>query len=266
MMKKWAQLFFRMCFGMCAVLSLTTPVCGQSAGGSDDFKVMDINGLQDEELKRLLEGYYRKGFGGSDAWQETESFRAKGIIKQGKHTYHFKALKKKPSYSKVELYSVGWHPLSTLCYDGKQAWTVDSSADGRCTDMPSEEARDFIRDAGIGNHLLNATMPGKHIDLGDFREVDGISCRDINVTLPDGELIVYSLGLGDYSLRRQVMVNHAAGWSEEIIFSDFRMIQGIQVAFGSRMLVDGELKHTVEFESAAFDTGVMVWMFERPEE
>ena len=246
--------------------SCSGSVHGAELSSSDGVRTpaMGVDGLA-PEMQRILTSYYEQGYGGKRNWSHIESFRAEGVLQLPEGSLRFMAYKKKPDSCKIVLYRGQHLPLVTLSYDGETAWQILPSQPEVPVEMPAAEALDFIRDASIGNHVLHATLPGKTIEFIGLRDVDGVACRDIKVTLPNGQVVVYSIGLADCSLRRQLVVNSATGQEEEMIFANLKVISGVNVAFESRMYVEGELQQTVIFHSAEFNVGTMPWMFSMPE-
>ncbi len=235
-----------------------------SQAGASRIPAMGVTGLV-PEMQRILTAYYERSCGGEENWSQIESFRAEGVLQMGEGSLAFIAYKKKPDSCKIVCFrNSGRLPLLTFSYDGETAWRILPSQPEVPVEMPAAEARDFIRDASIGSHLLYATLPGKRIEFVGLRDVDGTTCRDIRVTLPNGQVVVYSIGLADCVLRRQLVVNSVTGQEEETFFSNIKVISGVHVAFEGRMYIAGELQQTVILRSAEFNVGTMPWMFSMP--
>ena len=224
---------------------------------------MGTEGLE-AQLAGILRKYYARTFGGRSNWEQIQSVRFDGRLHLREGAVRFVAFKKKPDYCKVVIMTGGGSRLA-LAYDGTDPWQLDTGgAEPQPVHMPPAEARNFIRDATIGGHLLYPLIEGKTIKLAGFGEVGGRRCYEIEVVLPGGQRILSSLDISDLSERHQVTVNAVNGLVERTTFSDFRVIDGVRFPFASVMESDGEVVHRVEMLDIQVNRGVMPWMFQRP--
>ena len=255
--------FILIIHGLCSCLLVAS---AQEERGTDILKgevmEMGLSGVG-AELSAILEQYYHASHGGIYEWSKIQSFRAEGVLRMADGAIRFVAFKKKPNYCKIVVLG-RQGPMYIGSYDGSETWQLLPLEADTPVPMPELEARDFIRDAGIGNHLLFANLEGKQLELGAIEEVEGVRCRNITVVLPDGQELCYSLSLEDYSLRRQIVRNSLSGQQEVTLYSDIRKISGVRVAFTSELYVEGELRHTVVFNRVEFNVGAMPWMFSTP--
>jgi len=224
---------------------------------------MELDGL-DSNLAFILGKYYVATFGGSENWETVESVRFDGLLYLPNGVARFVAFKKKPDYSKVVIFTGGGARI-VMAYDGEDAWQVNTAVAGaEPSGMPEKEARNFIRDATIGGHLLYPLLKGKSIELVGVEQIGDHSCYKIEVTLPDGERVISYLDTSDYAERRQTTRNALNGLEEHNTFSDFRKIDGVRFPFASSMNSGGKEVHRVEMLKIQINQGVMPWMFQRP--
>lgn len=224
---------------------------------------MDTEGLK-RNLAAVLRKYYSRTFGGSDNWERIESVRFDGLLHLEDRTLRFIAFKKKPDYCKVAIMTGGGARM-VLAYDGSDAWQINTSQpEPEAVSMPPKEARNFIRDATVGGHLLYPLLEGKEIRLLGAEDVEGDLCYQIEIILRGGDRIISSLDITDFSERHQTTINVVNGLEEQTFFSDFRKIEGVRFPFASVMESDGELVHRVEMLDIQVNQGVMPWMFQRP--
>lgn len=262
----------RYSLSLLTVLLLWVPLVGEpplqeeatetSRDPSVGVKPMDVEGLE-PKLVDILTKYYGKTFGGAENWDRIQSVQFDGVLHHSQGKLRFTAFKKKPNYSKVVIY-LGGDARLVMAYDGEDAWQLNTmEAGAKPTAMPPEEARNFIRDATIGGHLLFPLLKGKEIKRLGVNNVERLPCYQIEVKLPDGQRILSELNVGHYSELSQTTQNAVSGLEEQSIFSDFREVDGVRFPFASVMKSGGEVVHRVEMLRIQVNIGIMPWMFER---
>jgi hypothetical protein len=223
---------------------------------------MDLAGVE-PRLAHVLQRYYENSFGGAANWERIQSVRFEGDLRLPQGTFSFVAFKKKPSYCKVVLFGPNGGRI-VMAYDGEDAWQLNSVQAPQPAPMPSAEALNFIRDATTGGHLLFSTAPGKRIELLDTQRVGQESCRNVRVTLSNGQQITYAIGMTSFAERQQAVVNALSGKTEVTTHSRTQEFDGLLVPMQSSMAIDGEFRHEVQLHSVTINVGVMPWMFSRP--
>ncbi len=226
---------------------------------------MDTDGL-DGRLARVLERYYARTFGGPDNWGKLQSVIFEGTLHLPQGSVRFSAYKRKPDLSKVILHRRHGGRI-VMAYDGNDAWQASPSvSDGRPTSMEADEAKNFIRDAPIGGHLLYPMMPGKQIKLLGIVKVDERDCLELEVTLPNGQRIRSAIDITEHVERRQITINNVNGKEEHNIYRDFRTIGGVRFPFSSVMESEGEELHRIEMSDIRINAGLFASMFHRSSE
>lgn len=271
--KKIFLLKVRAVVGLCVVL-WQSGLAGESPAGvpleenatdqdaSHGVEPMDVEGL-DPKLADVLTKYYKRTFGGPENWDQIQSVRFDGVLHLADGTVRFTAFKKKPNYSKVVIY-LGERDRFVLSYDGEDAWQLNTMEAGTGpTAMPADEAKNFIRDATMGGHLMYPLTEGKEIRLLDVTKVDGQLCYQLEVLLPGGQRIISCLEVSNFSELSQTTVNAVNGLQEEATFSDFRYLDRVRFPFASHMRSDGQTVHRVEMQKIRMNLGVTPWMFKR---
>ena len=89
-------------------------------------------------------------------------------------------------------------------------------------------------------------------------------CYEIQVTLPDGQIIRSFLDISDFSELSRVTTNQVSGLEEVITNSDFRKIGSIRIPFHSILTREGAQIHVICITQAKINQGTMNWMFTRP--
>lgn len=212
------------------------------------------------ELGELLNKYYRT-LGGFDRWSEVESFLIHGVVHfPGSGSLQFKNYRMKPDLNKLVLYLPKGYKL-VLCFNGLDAWQLHTFVSPEPNLMPVEQSIDFIRDACFGGHLLYPKLEGKELTLLDNDVADESTHRDIEVVLPNGQNIIYSLSTLGYLIAEETK-SMQSGISKRVEMSEFKRISGVAIPFEGKTYFDGELVQEVRIESVKLNHGVYAWMFE----
>jgi len=237
---------------------------GTYARSIQHLEPMDL-GTVEPSLANVLRYYYAYSFGDSSNWEAIQSIRFVGIVNTAKGSVRFSAFKKKPDYSKVVLF-LGEETRHVMAFDGRDAWQLSALEPGaEPVAMPEDEARNFIRDATTGGHLLYSGMEAKRMELLRERaEFDGKRYYEIHTTLPDGQRIRHYLNESTFAEERQIKVNQLNGQEETTVYSDFRRVNGLRIPYKSTLFVGGEQVHEVNFSKVHTNVGAMPWIFARP--
>ena len=238
------------------------PLSGYARAGSQQ-SAMDTYGL-DSKLASILGKYYKNNFTSQQEWEAIKSIQYEGVLHLSEDELRFKAFKKKPYYYKLTVLAPNGSNIE-MGYDGEDAWQSNTVRnEPSFSSMPEAEASNFTRDATIGGHLLYPLIKGKEIELLGAADVDGGRCYEIQVTLPDGQIIRSFLDITDYAERRRITTNQVSGLEEVITYSDFRKIESIRIPFESVLVVEGAQVHEIFIAEAKANQGAMNWMFASP--
>lgn len=240
----------------------TGPLDGYNRPGSLQ-NAMNTHGI-DTKLASILDRYYRNNFSSEREWEELKSIRYEGTLQLPYGEFLFNAYKKKPHYYKLTVLAPNGGNI-VMAYDGVDAWQSNTmTPEPSLTSMSEAEAGNFIRDATIGGHLLYPLIEGKKIELLGAAVVGKDRCYEIQVTLPDDQVIRSFLNISDYTERRRVTTNQVSGLEEVITNSDFRKIGSIRIPFHSILTREGAQVHVIHITEAKANEGAMNWMFVRP--
>jgi len=218
--------------------------------------------LGDSRLERILHRYYEKSVGGTETWNGLTSIIATGQMEQDDGVIMFKTLKKKPNLLKISLQR-GSSEI-TLAYDGSTAWEeLTGSAGPRV--MDAERARSFVMNASFGSHLLFPYAEGKKIELIDTVPVEGSICHQIRVTLDAGFQIDYFIDVREFVEVKNVTTDLREGGTRTAVFHAYNREFGVPIPTKIDFYKDGEWERSQKVEEIRVNTGVMPWMFHRPE-
>lgn len=222
----------------------------------------DTTGLK-PEVANLLRNYYQRNFSDPDSWAAVESLRFDGRLHLQEGSVPFTAFKKKPNSVKVVL-RVGERHQLVMGYDGREAWQIDTRRSSLPKRMPADEARNFIRDATTGGHLLYPRIAGKTVELLGTSLIDGERAYQLRITLPNGQVIRSFLDMGSFAEVQQVTINNVSGAEEVTRFGNFRLIQGIRIPFSSTLTIDGKQMQQSRIDTVRANQGATPWMFRMP--
>jgi hypothetical protein len=238
------------------------PLSGYARAGAQQ-SAMDTYGL-DSKLASILGKYYKNNFTSEQEWETLKSIRLEGVLFLNEDEFRFNASKKKPYYSKLTVLTLNGGSIE-MGYDGEDAWQCNTrGTESAFFPMTEAEVSNFTRDATIGGHLLYPLINGKKIELLGAADVEGSRCYEIQITLPDSQVIRSFLDITDYSQRRIITINQVSSEEEITTNSDFRKIAGIRVPFISVLTIDGKQVHKHHITDVKVNYGVMDWMFGRP--
>lgn len=240
----------------------TVDVESAAPGAAAQLDPMGLDGVE-PRLAYVLRRYYENSLGGAESWRKIQSVRFEGDLRLPQGSFSFVAYKKKPNYCKVVLLGPKGGRV-VMAYDGQDAWQLNTRQSALPTTMPPAEALDFIRDATTGGHLLDPTLPEKRIELLGTQRVGQESCRNVRVTLPNGQQVTYAIGVTSFAELRQTVVNAVSGDVEVTTHARTQEVDGLLIPMQSTMTVNGEFRHEVLLRSAEVNVGVMPWMFSRP--
>ena len=262
--------FIRLAFILIGMLSAVAPSLLVAEAEFDYSEAiarlnpMDLTGI-DPELAKILGKYYKRSLGGSAHWASIESIRFEGTLRLKEDEFRFVAYKKKPDYCKIVLMGKRDGRL-VMAYDGTDAWQLSSADLNGAVAMPPAEARNFIRDATTGEHLLYPTMPGKRIELLGKRQVEGVNCYDIRVILPNEQQIIYAIDAREFTERQRITTNAVTGDLEVTTHVETEMLEGLAIPVESTMTVDGQFRHAVRIKAITTNSGLTWSVFTRPAE
>lgn len=260
---------FRCCARIAAALTLTLTLSLGAAEPANSYAAsiekldpFDTTGL-DSGVANVLRNYYARNFTDADTWAAVESIRLDGVLHHSLGELPFSAFKKKPNLIRIVLGVDERHEI-IMAYDGVRAWQRNTRLSALASNMPEDEALNFIRDATTGGHLLYPGIEGKRIELVGTALVRDKRTYELRITLPDGQVIRSFIEMLSYAEIQQITTNNVSGKEEVTQHSNFRMVQGIRIPFANRLTIDGEEVHRSRLDTIKMNQGVTSWMFERP--
>ncbi|NBB78103.1 MAG: hypothetical protein GVY36_01440 [Verrucomicrobia bacterium] len=243
-------------------LGAAQPGPGSYAASIERLDPFDTTGL-DSGVANVLRNYYERTFTDAETWAAVESLRFDGELHFSEESFAFSAFKKKPNLSKVVL-RIGERHQLVMGYDGHRAWQLDTRKSILASKMPEAEARNFIRDATTGGHLLYPGIEGKTIELLGITQLDEERAYELRITLPDGQVIRSFLDMNSFAEVQQITINNVSGDEERVRHGNFRIVEGIRIPFTSTRFVDGELVHETRIDEVRANQGTARWMFRMP--
>lgn len=213
----------------------------------------------DPEIVDVLNKYYRS-LGGSESWGKIDTLLLKGLVRfPGGESLEFKNYRMKPDLNKLVLHLPNGYEI-IQCFNGKEAWQWLTFEESKPILMTVEQSVNYIRDACLGGHLLYPQLEGKELLLGSG-STDSSTCQFVEVVLPNGQNIKYTLSVLGYLIAEETEISYS-GVTRRVEMSDFKRISGTAIPFEGKTYIDGVLSQEVSIESVVLNKGVYSWMFE----
>jgi len=220
--------------------------------------------LGDSPVEKILEKYYKKRTGGQENWDKIESVILTGELKTKDSKLALNAYQKKPTFIKLVLSNKEVHDSITLSYDGKVAWKQMGSR-AEPENMDDTEARRFIHNARFDNYLFYPFAEGKRISHVATVPTEGAICHQMRVVLDTGYQVDYFFDIRTFLEIKVVNTDLRSGAVSSIIYKDYDLEQPIPIAKKVKSFEEGEWVSTLLLDNIKLNSGIMPWMFSRPE-
>ena len=160
---------------------------------------------------------------------------------------------------------------SRFGYDGNRAWMQVFSA-GRlrpARPLEGDDASGLILSAELAVPAVLLFEETQHMSLADRGEVEGHPCFILEYTGPNHSEQRFYIDQESYLLRQRTRLARLRGGHEtmvEVVYSDFRTIDGIPLPFRETVYFDGEVRTILEIEEYVINPGILDEYFEMPGE
>jgi len=222
--------------------------------------------LASSELGKILNRYYRHGLGGRASWEQLKSLRLIGQIQRGDQSYALEEWIKKPDLWKQELRGETFQKLRG--YDGKFSWKQsDLSEPAKVLDGVWSEC--YAMDLHLGSLLLYPYAEGKRIELIESVPLEGKIGHRIRVSC-EGRPIVfeYTIEVPGYLESSRVVLTEDGERRVlyKVEFQNYQQTElGVPIPHKRLYYRDDELVSSVQLDTVRENTGLMPWMFRKPE-
>lgn len=219
----------------------------------------------DPRLRQILDRY-TQAMGGRAALERIDSIRIRGHSSTVNGEVHqISVIKKRPNMVRITV-NLGNADL-TMAYDGNEAWQMlERPSRTTVKKLSGEEARRFQREGVITSLLLQGPPIIEGVELIGEERFAGVDCYVLQVNFSGGSFTRYFIDQRAYVERK--IVEYPTGDLNEKgnihIPSDYRMVDGVKVAFRTLRRSEGQTQAETIIEAVEINPGVINRFFQYP--
>ncbi|MCC5807377.1 MAG: hypothetical protein JJU00_13725 [Opitutales bacterium] len=160
---------------------------------------------------------------------------------------------------------------SRFGYDGARAWrqTFAGGRLGPAHPLDEDDASGLVLTSELAVPAVLFFEEAQYMSIAGIEEVEGYPCFVVDYTGPLRASQRFYIDRESYVLRqrtRQARLRGEDSTVVEVVFSDFRSIDGIDFPFREKVLFDGEVQTVFEIEEYVINPGILDEFFEMPGE
>ncbi len=152
-------------------------------------------------------------------------------------------------------------------YDGATAWsTAPWTGNAQAQPMHEDRARDLRSRADFDGILVNWKEKGHQVEYSGIDTVENVQAYKIKVTKADGGTEHLYIGTRDYLLKKRSYTRMSRGkeLQVEIIFHDYRQIEGIPFSYQQDTFFGGQMYNSIQIDQVNLNEPVDVKIFSMP--
>jgi len=153
-------------------------------------------------------------------------------------------------------------------FDGTSAWmTAPWTGNAKPQPMPEDRMKDIRVKADFDGLLVHSKAKGHQVELAGTDTVAGALAYKLKVTRKDGGIEFYSIDKNSFMLLKRQYSRMIRGKETrmDVLFRDYKDVQGIPFAFTMENLMEGQSMNTVQLESIVLNKTVDEKVFKMPE-
>ena len=221
----------------------------------------------DELVQRGLEA-----LGGVKKLKALNSRRLSGqiTVSGGAASGTFVSTQQRPNWVRFEADIL--ENIIVQAYDGKEVWQIQpaiAGGSGLPEPMPEEQAKAVLRRADFDGPLVDYKKKGHKIELVGQEEIGGNPVYHLKLSLKQGSDIHYFMDAKTYLVHKTIITQFSplTGSKDEfdVLSSDYREVDGIQVAHSIETLSRGTSVNQLKIEKVEFNVETDPKSFTRPE-
>lgn len=155
--------------------------------------------------------------------------------------------------------------------DGQNGWMINpASGSLEPQDMPAEVLNDYIDNTGTflnwKNPFFNWKEKGNKIELVGKEDMNGTPVYNIKITFADNQVYNYFVDAAKFLVLKEKDTETMQGQevTEEDIYSDFREIDGVLIAFKVEVSLNGQSGQSVTVDKCEFNIPLDDALFTKP--
>lgn len=188
--------------------------------------------------------------GGEAKLKAVQTLRQSGtMILQGQ-TATVASVTKRPNLSRQDITMMG--TTITMVFDGAKAWMLNPMVGPDAVEMPAEMAEMVKDQADIDGPLIDYKTKGSTVELVGLEDAAGKKAFHLRVSrkgLPPTELYIDSTSYLDV----KTVTNVPGSGTMEIVFGDYRSVDGLTVPFSVKSLAAGMLLSDLKLDKVEFN-------------
>lgn len=196
------------------------------------------------ELNELIEKNINAR-GGYEKLKAVKSLKISGkYVQQGRETPLILTIKR-PNF----IYGEMLFPTSPMIcgYDGETAWWLNRGQLSEPQTLNAEEALIFTRYADFGDLFVDYEQKGQKIELIGFEDLDGQKAHKLKITSQNGIIRHVYLDAENFlNIKESYKSKNEKDFGMEVIFKDFRSIDGVMFPFYHDITGEQTIIETIE--------------------
>jgi hypothetical protein len=225
-----------------------------------------VGGLQGQTLDDVLAKYYQ-AHGGLDKLKAVTAMKMSGKIIIPAQGLEMPMVRWQKAPDKLRVETVVQDKKIIQGFDGRTAWWLNPLLAADAREMSQDQGQLFREQADFENPLVVFREKGYKLELLDKEEFEGKPVFKLRLIKTDGKEIYFYLdaesGIG---LKSSLAVKTGESSSlVEIIYSDYRLVDGQPVPFGIENRTDGKLQARLVLEAVEVNPVMNDAIFASPE-
>lgn len=188
--------------------------------------------------------------GGEAKLKAVETVRQSGSINVQGQTAQLTVVAKRPNLSRQDI-KIGGSTI-TMSFDGVKAWMLNPMVAPDPIELPAEQAEMIKDQADIDGPLVDYKSKGSTVELVGTEDANGKKAFHLRVSrkgLPPTELFIDSTTYLDL---KSVTTVPGSG-TMEMVFGDYRMVDGMTVPFSVKSSAAGMLLSELKLDKVEFN-------------
>ncbi len=216
-----------------------------------------------QDLQKILDKYFKTI--GQENLLKVNSQISTGKILQMGMEMPFKAITKRPNKSYLEMEIQG--AMMKQAYDGENGWMVapwTGSADP--IDLSGPEAISVKEMADMDGNLWNYEEKGHQLELVGTENLEGTEVYSLKLTKEGGNVDHYYIDKEKFIVRKMTtkVVINGQETKMEMLFSNYKDVDGVLVPFTTEQRFDGQTGMTVNIDGVKINEEIDDALFLKP--
>lgn len=232
---------------------------------SEDLQGPLVEDLKGQTLDDVLAMYYQ-AHGGLDKLKAVTAVKMSGRLAVPAQGLDLPMVRWQQAPDRLRVETVFQDSKVIQGTDGRTAWWLNPMLAPEAREMPEEQARPFREQAEFANPLVAYKEKGYKLELVGREELEGKPAYLLKLTRGDGREVLFYLDAASGLGLKSTHVMRPAGDATlvEIIYGDYRKVEGQLVPFSIENRVAGKTRARLVLETVEFNPAVSPAFFAMP--